>query len=359
MLRGHGHLDQTTSGDDRNHLAIEWVTPEGKIVRSGALGSTGDWFSGDGPGPSLRSLLTSAVPPGVTPGVFTKAALKLYHWPGPSKFPIQGTSPFYFLSEIPPNFMARYFSFPSVEKMWQAELKIGESEIAFELMGFNVSMVAANISNCNEEDERIFRKLNKEVQGPGFFVIIAGNSASDFEYKKKVLEQIIREAEGMSLKSVEDPKTEGILLCQCIRISASIRETFRVGGAFGSIPVMGQRDLTIKWAIGAGKAKEPLIEKGLIVDDGGAFFGWGVEQGHLGKTEIFCKFDPLNPKAKEAVEKWQKEQTKRAFDERYFAMTMGPKDEIGPALSNYHLWWSKVVKALDPNGVSPEAGALV
>ena len=31
MLRGHGHLDQTTSGDDRNHLAIEWVTPEGEI----------------------------------------------------------------------------------------------------------------------------------------------------------------------------------------------------------------------------------------------------------------------------------------------------------------------------------------
>ena len=32
MLRGHGHLDQTTSGDDRNHLAIEWVTPEGNLV---------------------------------------------------------------------------------------------------------------------------------------------------------------------------------------------------------------------------------------------------------------------------------------------------------------------------------------
>ena len=62
---------------------------------------------------------------------------------------------------------------------------------------------------------------------------------------------------------------------------------------------MGQRDLTIKWAIGAGKAKEPLIEKGLIVDDGGAFFGWGVEQGHLGKTEIFCKFDPQNLEAKD------------------------------------------------------------
>jgi hypothetical protein len=122
---------------------------------------------------------------------------------------------------------------------------------------------------------------------------------------------------------------------------------------------MGQRDLTIRWAIGAGKAKEPLIEKGLIVPDGGAFFGWGVEQGHLGKTEIFCKFDPANPVAKEAVENWQKEQSKRAFDERYFAMTMGPQDEVGPALANYHLWWKKVTEAIDPNRVSPEAGSLV
>jgi glycolate oxidase len=359
LLRGHGHLDQTTSGDDRNHLAIEWVTPEGDIVRSGSLGSSDKWFCGDGPGPSIRSILTSAVPPGVTPGVFTKAAMKLYHWPGPSAYPIEGISPHYSLSEIPPNMMARYFSFPSVEKMWQAELKIGEAEICYELMGFNVAMVAANITTCNEEDEAMFNRLNKETQGPGFFVIIAGNSPEDFAYKKKALEKIVSDADGKSLETLEDSELEGILMCQCTRISASIRETFRPGGAFNSIPIMGQRDLTIKWAIGAGEAKKPLIEKGLIVDDGGAFFGWGVEQGHLGKTEIFCKFNPSNPEAKAAVEEWQKEQSMRAFKERYFALTMGPQNEISPALSDYYLWWQKLTKALDPNGVSPEAGALV
>jgi glycolate oxidase len=352
-------MDQTTSGDDRNHLAIEWVTPEGDIVRTGSLGSSDEWFCGDGPGPSLRSILTSAVPPGVTPGVFTKAALKLYHWPGPAQYPVVGHSPKYTLSEIPANMMARYYSFPSVEKMWHAELKLGEAEICYELMGFNAAMVAANITTCNEEDEKMFNRLNKEVQGPGFFVIIAGNSPEDFAYKKKVLEMIVKEADGKSLKTVEDPELEGILMCQCTRISASIRETFRPGGAFNSIPIMGQRDLTIKWAIGAGKAKEPLIEKGYIVDDGGAFFGWGVEQGHLGKTEIFCKFDPRNAEAKKAVETWQKEQTERAFTERYFASTMGPQDKIGPALCNYNLWWNKLVKAIDPNGVSPEGGSLV
>jgi glycolate oxidase len=359
MLRGHGHMDQTTSGDDRNHLAIEWVTPEGDLVKSGSLGSTDDWFCGDGPGPSLRAILTSAVPPGVTPGVFTKAAVKLYHWPGPEKFPVVGHSPKYTLSEIPANMMARYYSFPSVEKMWNAELKLGEGEICYELMGFNAAMVAANITTCNEEDEAMFNRLSKEVQGPGFFVIIGGNSAADFAYKKKVLEKIVKDNGGKSLKTVEDPEIEGILLCQCIRISASIRETFRPGGAFNSIPIMGQRDLTIKWAIGAGKAKLPLIKNGYIVDDGGAFFGWGVEQGHLGKTEIFCKYDPTNETAKKAVEGWQKQETRRAFTERYFASTLSQDADVGPALCNYDQWWKKLVHALDPNGVSPEGGSLV
>jgi glycolate oxidase len=363
MLRGHGHMDETTSGDDRNHLAIEWVTPEGDIVRTGALGSSDEWFCGDGPGPSLRSVLTSAVPPGVTPGVFTKAAIKLYHWAGPASYAIAGNSPRYTLSEIPPNMMARYFSFPSVEKSWQAELKIGEAEIAFELMGFNIAMVACNITTCNEEEEEVFARLSKEIQGPGFFIIIAGNDAADFAYKKKVLEKIVADADGKSMKSVEDPEIEGILMCQCTRISASIRETFRAGGAFNSIPVMGQRDLTLRWSIGAGKAKEPLIAKGLIVDDGGAPFGWGVEQGHLGKTEIFCKYDPSNPVAKKAVEDWQKEQSARALEERYFANTMTSDEEvnnkIGPALSNYHVYWRKFKEAFDPNGVTPAGGALV
>jgi glycolate oxidase len=360
LLRGHGHLDQSTGGDDRNHLAVEWVTPEGEIVRTGALGSTDEWFCGDGPGPSMRAIISSAVPPGVTPGIFTKTALKVYNWPGPPKWPIQGLSPKYTLSELPPNMMARYYSFPSVEKMWEAEIKLGENEICLELMGFNPAMVAANITTCNEDDAKMFQKLNAESKGPGFFVIIAGSSPADFAYRKKVLEQIVRDADGESMKSLEDPEIEGILLCQCTRISASIRETFRPGGAFNSIPIMSQRDLTIRWAIGAGEAKLPLIEKGYIVDDGGAFFGWGVEQGHLGKTEIFCKFNPREEEAAAAVTKWQQEQSKRAFDESYFANLMGPiSPEVSKKMSSFDVWWQKIVEAVDPNKVAPQGGPLV
>ena len=84
-----------------------------------------------------------------------------------------------------------------------------------------------------------------------------------------------------------------------------------------------------------------------------------MEQGHLGKTEIFCKFDPQNPEAAKAVEDWHEEQA-RAFKEHYFALLMGPTDKIGPDLCNFNLWWSKIHRRHSiPNGVSPEAGALV
>jgi glycolate oxidase len=359
MLRGHGHMDQSTGGDDRNHLAIEWVTPEGEIVKSGSFGSSDEWFSGDGPGPSLRSILTSAVPPGTTPGVFTKAAIKLYHWAGPTSYKFNGVSPKYLMNEIPPYMTAKYYSFPNIDKMWQAELQLGENEICFELMGFNPAMVAANISTSNEENDVVFAKLVKETIGPGFFVIIQGHSKDDFEFKKKALAKIVADADGKCAKMLETPEYEGILMSQCTRISGSIRETFRAGGAFLSIPIMGQRDLTIKWAIGAGQAKMPLIKAGHAVDDGGGFFGWGVEMGHLGKTEIFCLYSPANLVAKAAVEGWRKSEADRAFRQNYFASTIGTSPEINASLCNYYDWWMKITKSFDPNNCSPAAGALV
>jgi glycolate oxidase len=361
MLRGHGHMDESTSADDRNHLAVEWVTPEGELVKLGALGSQDEWFCGDGPGPSLRSLITSVVPPGVTPGVITKAAVKLYHWPGPAAYPVIGKSPRYVLKEVPANMMARYFSFPSVDKSWQAELKIGEAEIALELMGFNAAMVACNVTTSNEEEEEVFKKISREVQGPGFFVIIAGNSPEDFVYKKRVLETIVANNGGKSLKMIEDPEIEGMIMAHCTRISASIREVFRAAGFGHGIPVMGQRDLIIKWAIGAGKAKKELIDRGLVVDDGGALFGWGVENGHLGKTELTCKFEFTNKEAEKAVVGWLEEQSARAYNEHYFAnfYLEGQAEKVGPGLSNYDVWWKKAKNAIDPNSLTDVGGALL
>ena len=55
IVKGHGHMDQTCGGDDRNYLAVEWVTPEGELMKLGSLGSSDEWFSGDGRGSLLEN----------------------------------------------------------------------------------------------------------------------------------------------------------------------------------------------------------------------------------------------------------------------------------------------------------------
>jgi glycolate oxidase len=341
----HGHMDQNTSVGYRNVLAAEWVTPEGEIVRMGSLGSADEWFCGDGPGPSLRGIVLAG-------GVYTKIAMKVYHWPGPARFPIVGSSPYYALSRTPPGMMVRYYSFPSIDEQFEAECKINESEISFELMCFNIAMVSSNISRSNEEELETFKRLSKQVQGPGFMVIIAGNSPEDFEYKQRVLEQIIKETGGKSLEPIEDPEIGDRLLFQCTRITASIRETFRAGGLFSTVVSEGQRDLHIKWLKVAEEAKRALISKGLVVDDGGYQFGWSREHGHAGHTEIFCRHS-VDPEPVKAVREWQKEQNERGLDGCFSVPIFFPLDVTGPRASNFHIWLRKVMKALDPNNVSP------
>ena len=76
--QGTGSSGVSTSCGDRNTLAVEWVTPDGELLKFGSLGAGAGWFCGDGPGPSLRGIIrgTQGVMGGL--GIFTKAAVKLY-----------------------------------------------------------------------------------------------------------------------------------------------------------------------------------------------------------------------------------------------------------------------------------------
>ena len=204
---GLGLLSEYGSYGERNQLALEWVTPEGEIVRLGSLGSSGEWFCGDGPGPSLRGVVRGNTVPLGGLGVYTKAAQKIYHWPGPAMFPMEGVSPHYTASNTPPGFMLAFFFVKSAEKMMEAVRKIGESEIGFQLMVMNIAMVKMGESKGDAEDLDQFEKLNRLAQGPGFMLLIAGNSPRDFEYKQKVLKQIMDEVGGQFLGPRRTPNS--------------------------------------------------------------------------------------------------------------------------------------------------------
>ena len=82
---GIGHMSGTCSISERNQLALEWVTPEGEVIQTGSLAALGEWFCADGPGPSLRGIIRGNVVPLGGLGVYTRAAVKIYHWPGSTR----------------------------------------------------------------------------------------------------------------------------------------------------------------------------------------------------------------------------------------------------------------------------------
>jgi len=352
-----GHLSVSGSYGERNQLAMEWVTPEGEIVRTGSLGALNEWFCGDGPGPSLRGVVRGNTVPLGGLGVYTKAAQKLYHWPGPATFPIEGVSPRYKPAHVPAGFMVRYLSFPSHDALRESVRRVGESELAFILMGFNTAMMASNIAISNDEDAALLKQYTDLVQGPGFLIIIAGNSANDFTYKEKVLGIIAGETGGKALEPVEDPENAGGFLWRFIRVTGSIRETCRATGTFGG--EVGGTDvfnLMSKFIEEGSKVKEGFIMKGLLLADGTDPFVQLIEHGHCGHGELLIRYVPSNPAAVEAAGAIFMESNRTAVDKHYGVPHHVWSDAIcdmyGPDTSNYTGWMRKIKKSFDPNKVS-------
>ena len=81
-------------GFNRGILGVEWILPNGEILKPGSAGMPGGkWFWGEGPGLNLKGLLRADTGHGGGMGMVTKMAVKLHPWPGPRVFPCVGTSP--------------------------------------------------------------------------------------------------------------------------------------------------------------------------------------------------------------------------------------------------------------------------
>ena len=96
-MNGPGFTSPSTGHSARNVLGVEWVLPDGEIMRLGSYGlkNEPDWNMGDGPGPSLRGIMRGWAGAKSGIGVFTKVAVKLFPYPCDATFNVTGHSPDY------------------------------------------------------------------------------------------------------------------------------------------------------------------------------------------------------------------------------------------------------------------------
>ncbi len=408
---GYGFSGPSTSHSGRNLLGVEWVLPTGDVYTLGSGGIGTGWFTADGPGPSMRGILRGFSGTFGGLGVFTKCAVKLYNWSGPSTWEVRGKAPVYFLKECPRNIRMNILSFPTAQAMRDAGYKLGEAQIEFAQFRTPMFFVALGLTENNEElktalETGIFEKIANYV----LVNAVVGNSEGELKWKMKAMREILKETGGVSfplflkpsakmleivrkmrrspftgwmIDGIKDPllplrrfpflqrivdqlpigrqnrietysRLFWLLVRNAVNTQATSRPSQGMNTMMGSFDTWDLGVRQSEWIAGA---KQKYIRRGHIVDDGGDLgCGGTYEGGHLGYIEGIILYNTKDQQSiidtGDLINEGIDATIQQAMGIPIAGMGVAMNERLGPACGNYHIWQSKIKKALDPNNAS-------
>ena len=340
----------------RNILGIEWVLPNGEILRTGSFSQAADnGFWGEGPGPDLRGMLRGYAGAMGGVGMVTKMAVKLHPYPGPKVWPAEGLIP-NMTSTLPEDkFTWDIVKYESLEDAIEFMYQIGKAEIAgvvqkWPTVYYNWWWANSNEEYWNEWKKGTFQNNVKNAVGVSLWGF---TSSKQTDYEKRVLEDIIEETGGKRIKQeVFDqwvPRTAN----NWIRDTNGSR-MMRPSGTFLALRL--QTD-TLDYAVGQVKTGYKWVDKFSppILDSDGPDWIGGYDFGHFGFGETDF---PVEKNAEAVGDLLGKllEMTKEDVQN-------GLENGVGPFLGGaYHAMAAPVFKydrllrgikrAIDPNIVS-------
>ncbi len=357
---GYGGTGLSTGYGGRNPLGVEWVLPDGEVLKLGSPGCNAGWFSGDGPGPGLRGIMRGFSGTQGSLGVFTKCAIKLYPWYGPKEPKVDGVL-MDVQTEVPETEKMFWIVAPSFEKFADLAYKIGNAEIAY---WFCRSPLNAGIDLfIPRAGDRIFeskalRTMFKAFEHLGV-ALLSSESKREVEYQEKVLRKITLETGCILLDLTKTPGYGFWWWTMGVR-SILTALTFRAGGDFlTSYGSPMEYDNAIKQAEVAMKVKQKFIDEDYFKDDM-SDIGWGgIYEGtaNWGHCETAAMFDRRDGRA-EGRQRYLEESAESTVEHTLGLglsnLPPGAWKIYGPKLFNYHLWQAKIKKAFDPNSTGDE-----
>jgi len=305
---GAGPSGMFMGGHGENMLGLEWVMPDGELLRTGSLGAGLGWFCGEGPGPSVRSIIRGGLGTQGALGVFTKIAIKLFPWPGPARLAVEGIVPAYKVP-MPDNFRTYTLSFPTWQAWADACYKIWDAEIGYighrQFSMFGRDLKWAMVKILTDPTKTLY-DLEELMQDPevvritedmkrDFQLVLAGMTLRDIDWQDKALDEILAETGGWKPAAMLDPDITDWSFLYLVRLGHKNLNLVYGGGYDGCFGLQGNPDFGTQYIEEVTEFKRQWEEKGNIAAAGGdcAMGGIGV-MGGGGATvwENFAHFDP-------------------------------------------------------------------
>jgi glycolate oxidase len=365
-----------TSGYGRNVLGCEWVLPTGEILYLGTAGREGGWFSGDGPGFSLRGILRGRAGANGGHGVITKCSVKLYPWyADPPSYYEMKRQPGEALSagqidKIPDNYRVNVLTFHTTEQMMKASTEIGQAELAcivapaYLATGFNEE---GNDEQWAKMKEGIMRDPDKIARSVPVFV--NGHSTRELEYRERAVMSVMEKWDGYLDPEYNDPKVKcQMFMYQIWSVGVGLRGTgdfmVSIQGADGSTEMhLNYRPIEFD-------AFKPFRERGEIVQPNLGMAYRPMEHFSLGSSGgIATGYDPFDPSSLAAAREYMDLVYDTDSPFRRFSYTnrgaMMQVEDIehihqrwGPLYDNCDVWLQMVRNMLDPNRVADWSGYI-
>ncbi len=349
-MGGTGHK----FGYNRGILGCDWVLPNGEILNIGSrVNPNGDWFWGDCAGINLKGLLRGDSGHCGGLGMVTAMAVKLFPYPGPRQFPVQGKNPDYSAHFPKDLFSLNLIRFPAREMLQEAMYEIGYSEIAAAVHEEPASMILSGASPSVEFFWEKWHDFQKKWKNVLSVTLIGFSSTAQVEYERKVLNQIVEELGGEYIK--EDSELWKIgedNLGEQIRTGLSNR-LFRIAGDFFVIGGFGFDSIDQSFRMSQ-EYMWPIIDegqkKGHFVEDE-THNDWlnSYQLGHFSETEPLIYFEHDLEAGATFINGYIKTITEAVKRKMTPTWPLGPMNYIaGPHMCNYHELVLKIKKNVDP-----------
>jgi glycolate oxidase len=360
----------------RNCLGVEWVLPTGELLR---LGPKDAWFSGDGPGPSLRGIMRGHCGAQGGMGVFTKVAIKLHHWPGPPELPTEPGGMFsgYRLKEPPENAILYNPSFKSYEDLTAFLYGLGDAEVGYAIMragepDHSLSIMAGAQSNKTVKEwhasgliEEAVRQMPHPVS-----VFLFGRSAAELAYQEKVLMKVLEESGGFIPEFADNPMFKDLRKNETV-LTLVGNDTHFIHHGGGFVIAAGYQGTPASVVKHMGlpmeRLKKKYIEEGKIVADGlDSTYHNCFDNNAYVYMELEYHYDAADPESVNAARRLVTEERdndreeKAGFEPNDIALCIGDYTrtlqerilDMGPHYGNFHVWQEKIKRAFDPNDAS-------